>query len=247
MLNRTPMSLALTLTLGLSTMASAQTFPSLENVPTPAQARAAAADKKAEPAPAAVPAETAAVEPAAAPVAEAELGPAAAPVAEAALDPAAAPVAGAALDPAAAPVAEASVEPAAAPVADPYSAEVRAAIGAPVDGKGKIVFFRPGRFQGAAVGFKVREGETELGKLRNGRYFVVEADPGTHQYTVHSEAKDVTTLEIEAGETYFVEGKVNMGFMVGRPNLTPSDVAAFEEHVAKLKPAAPLDDDDKAG
>jgi hypothetical protein len=127
-----------------------------------------------------------------------------------------------------------------APVADPFSPVVREAIGAPVDGKGKVVFFRPNRFQGGAVGFKVREGETELGKLRNGRYFVAEVEPGAHQYTVHSEAKDVTTLEIEAGETYFVEGKVTMGFMVGRPNLFPSNVGAFEGALEKLKPAEPL-------
>lgn len=195
MLNRNPIPLALTLALGLSATVMAQTFPSLENVPTAAEA-SALAERKASTAPADVTPDANAT--------------------------------------------TASTEAA----ADPYSADVRAAIGAPVEGKGKVVFFRPSRFQGGAVGFKVREGDTELGKLRNGRYFVVEADPGTHQYTVHSEAKDLTTLEIEAGETYFLEGKINMGFMVGRPNLTPSDVAAFEANVAKLKPAKPLDGDD---
>lgn len=207
MLNRNPIPLALTLALGLSATAMAQTFPSLENVPTAAEA-SALAERKASTAPANM-----------------------TPDAEATPDAVAAPDANATT---------ASTEAA----ADPYSSDVRAAIGAPVEGKGKVVFFRPSRFQGGAVGFKVREGDTELGKLRNGRYFVVEADPGTHQYTVHSEAKDLTTLEIEAGETYFLEGKINMGFMVGRPNLTPSDVAAFEANVAKLKPAKPLDGDD---
>lgn len=126
--------------------------------------------------------------------------------------------------------------------ADPLSAEIRAAIGPADASTGKVVFFRPSRFAGAAVGFKVREGETELGKLRNGRFFSLDVEPGTHEYTVHSEAKDVTTLEIEAGETYFVEGRMNMGFMVGRPNLTPSGVEAFEAALAKLKPAEPLTD-----
>ncbi len=143
--------------------------------------------------------------------------------------------------PAAEAVAEAVVEAPAA--ADPFSAEVRAAIGPADASTGKVVFFRPNRFAGAAVGFKVREGETELGKLRNGRFFSIDVAPGTHEYTVHSEAKDVTTLEIEAGETYFVEGRMNMGFMVGRPNLTPSGVEAFEAALGKLKPAEPLSSD----
>src|SRR5262245_26978790 len=53
-------------------------------------------------------------------------------------------------------------------------------IGAPAEGKGQIVFFRPSKFTGAAIGFKVREGDTELGKLRNGEYFVINVEPGTH-------------------------------------------------------------------
>ena len=96
-------------------------------------------------------------------------------------------------------------------------------VGTPPEGKGPIVF--------------VREGETELGKLRNGNYFVLPVDPGTHQYTVHSEAKDVLTLEVEAGETYYVQGTITMGVLAGRPNLSPSDQAAFDALAPKLKPS----------
>jgi hypothetical protein len=34
---------------------------------------------------------------------------------------------------------------------------------------------------------------------------------------------------------YYVSGSLSMGVMVGRPNLTPSDAAAFEAVRAKLK------------
>ena len=108
-------------------------------------------------------------------------------------------------------------------------------VGAPEAGKALIVFFRPSKFTGAAIGFKVREGETELGKLRSGKYFVASVEPGTHQYTVHSEAKDVLTMEVEAGETYYVQGTITMGFMAGRPNLSPSDQATFDGMADKLK------------
>lgn len=108
-------------------------------------------------------------------------------------------------------------------------------VSAPPDGKGHVVFFRPSKFTGAAIGFKVREGATELGKLRSGKYFVAVVEPGTHEYTVHSEAKDVLTLEVEAGETYYVQGTITMGFMAGRPNLSPSDAATFDGMSGKLK------------
>jgi len=57
---------------------------------------------------------------------------------------------------------------------------------------------------------------------------------------VHSEAKDLLNLEVEAGETYFVSGGVSMGVFAGRPNLSPSNQSAYAAVAAKLKPAKPL-------
>ena len=130
--------------------------------------------------------------------------------------------------------------PAAAPAAAAAPAKSAPAAGAGPSiqasaGSGTVVFFRESKFMGAAVSFKVREGEQELGKLGSGNYFVVNVPPGAHAYTVHSEAKDVLNLEVEAGETYYVQGSISMGVMVGRPNLAPSDAATFEGMKAKLK------------
>lgn len=124
---------------------------------------------------------------------------------------------------------------AAAEAADDSAAQPAGKIGVPPQGKGQIVFFRPSKFVGGAVGFKVREGETELGKLRSGKYFVHVAEPGTHEYRVHGETKDVLTMEIEAGETYYVQGTLGMGIVAGRPNLAPTDAAAFNALADKLK------------
>jgi uncharacterized protein DUF2846 len=121
----------------------------------------------------------------------------------------------------------------AAPVAD-------GSITAPPAGKGQIVFFREKKFVGGAVSYKVREGENELGKLSNGTYFVYATEPGAHEYTVHSEAKDILNLEVEAGETYYVTGGITMGVFAGRPNLSPSDQTTFDALVGKLKPAKPI-------
>jgi hypothetical protein len=119
-----------------------------------------------------------------------------------------------------------------APVSPPVSAI------APSGDKGTVVFFRAKKFAGAAVSFKVREGEQELGKLSTGTYFVAAVPTGPHAFTVHSEAKDVLNLEVESGETYYVQGSVSMGLMVGRPNLAPSNEAAFNGMKEKLKDSA---------
>ena len=111
-------------------------------------------------------------------------------------------------------------------------------IAAPSGDMGNVVFFRESKFVGAMVGFKVREGEQELGKLSNGTYFVAQVPAGAHAFTVHSEAKDVLNLEVERGQTYYVQGSISMGVMVGRPNLAPSDAAAFASMKDKLKDSA---------
>jgi len=118
-----------------------------------------------------------------------------------------------------------------APAASAKNALINAA---PAD-KAQIVFFRESKFVGGAIGFKVREGETELGKLRSGKYFVANVEPGKHEYNVHGETKDVLTIEVEAGETYYVLGSLGMGIVAGRPNLSPSDEATFLSMSDKLK------------
>ena len=100
---------------------------------------------------------------------------------------------------------------------------------------GTVVFFREKKFAGAAVKYIVREGNVELGKLSSGTYFTIHATPGTHQYTVHSEAKDVLTLEVDPGDTYYVLGSITVGAFAGHPNLSPSDAATFEAMKPKLK------------
>lgn len=119
--------------------------------------------------------------------------------------------------------------------------EITDKVGLPEPGKALVVFFRPKKFMGAAIGFKVRENDVELGKLRNGNFFVLQVEPGKHTYVVHSETKDITPIEAEDGETYFMMGEMTMGIMAGRPNLSPSTAVNFQAEVSKLKPSKPLE------
>lgn len=107
-------------------------------------------------------------------------------------------------------------------------------IAAPPAGKGQVVFFRTGG-TGFALGCGVNENGERISALGSGKYFVHPTTPGSHSYTVKSEATDLLTLEVEAGETTYVRCKIKMGIMVGRPNISPSTAEEFEAASHKLE------------
>jgi hypothetical protein len=104
---------------------------------------------------------------------------------------------------------------------------------------GTIVFYRPRGEGGLGYGFNVHEGTTELVTLRRGEYFVAAVPPGKHEYFVRSEARDVLAVEVEPGETLYVQGTFTPGLAVQRPNLAPSSKEAFEALRSKLEEVAP--------
>jgi Protein of unknown function (DUF2846) len=114
--------------------------------------------------------------------------------------------------------------PAAAPAAD-------AAAGA----TGTVVFFREKKMMGAAIRYKVRENGVELCKLGSGTFCSIQVPVGAHEYVVQTEAKDALKLEVESGETYFVQATISMGVMAGHANLAPSTKETFDGMKEKLK------------
>jgi hypothetical protein len=112
----------------------------------------------------------------------------------------------------------------------------------PPPGKGQVVFFRPSGM-GMAMGCTVKEGETKISSLGNGKYFILVTEPGTHEFAVRSEARDALTLLVEPDETQFVRCKLKMGIMAGRPDIAPATGADFAEKSGNLK----LVDDDDMG
>jgi hypothetical protein len=113
------------------------------------------------------------------------------------------------------------------------------AIDAPAKGTGQVVFFRKKSLLGTGQWFNVREDGKALGKLTNGAWFVQAEPPGSHTFTAKTEPefKDKLTLKIDAGETYFVEGTLTHGVVIGVADLTPSDRATFNLAAKDLKPA----------
>src|SRR5437899_1524651 len=83
---------------------------------------------------------------------------------------------------------------------DAKAAKVAPEIAPPPAGMGQIVFYRPSAM-GGLVSCRVSEGATVVNRLPPGKYFVQQTTPGIHEYSVHSEAKDVVRVSVEEGET----------------------------------------------
>ena len=120
------------------------------------------------------------------------------------------------------------------------AAKVAAEIPPPSEGKGQIVFWRGGG-QGFMLGCAVNENGEKISSLGSGKYFAVVLEPGEHTFTVQSEAKDILTVEVEPDETQYVQCKIKMGILAGRPNISPSTKADFDAKSTKLKM---VDEDD---
>lgn len=106
------------------------------------------------------------------------------------------------------------------------------------EGMGLIYIYRPSSVIGGAVSYDVKVGETVITTLYKGGYYPYFPTPGELELWAKTEARTAVTLDVKAGETYYVKGTVGVGFFVGRPHLivVPNSVGEMEIAECKLIP-----------
>ena len=87
----------------------------------------------------------------------------------------------------------------------------------PAAGKGEVVFYRKPMVSLIPFNWFVRENKVEICEMIAGTYCVAMVDPGDHTYEVHSEVTNRLTLEVDAGESYYVVGGISKGLVVNHP------------------------------
>ncbi len=106
------------------------------------------------------------------------------------------------------------------------------------DNIGLVYIYRPSSIVGSAISPDIKVGETVITTLYNGGYYSYFAKPGEVEFWAKTESTSSVTLDIKAGQTYYIKGTVGIGFFVGRPHLmvvTP-DVGEKEIAACKLIP-----------
>lgn len=82
-----------------------------------------------------------------------------------------------------------------------------------------VYFLREGAFMGGGLSYFIYEDDKKIGLLKSGSYFIHKTVPGKHTFWAETEARAAVTLDVQAGQTYYIEGSVGMGMWAGRPEL----------------------------
>jgi hypothetical protein len=108
-------------------------------------------------------------------------------------------------------------------------------VGTVPDGKGVVYVYRPSSIIGGAVAYDVKVGETVVTTLHNGGYYPYVATPGEVEFWAKTESRSAVTLDVKAGEAYYIKGTVGVGFLMGRPHLMVVPATTAEPEIADCK------------
>ena len=113
----------------------------------------------------------------------------------------------------------------------------------PSANKGLIYIYRRRYMPGCAIEFSVMLKDKVVGVAKSGSYFTHELEPGKHELWVRTDITGQTTcpITIEAGKTYFIEGSMQMGLLVGRGTLTTVEESVGREYIPQLKEISSTD------
>jgi len=104
--------------------------------------------------------------------------------------------------------------------------------------KGLVVFYRSKNFKGSAIRFQITEsGGISTGTLANGSMFYKYYAPGHITFDVSTPSvagSDLISLDVSAGETYFLRGEILMGWPVGRPKFSQEQESRALQDIENL-------------
>ncbi len=99
-----------------------------------------------------------------------------------------------------------------------------------------VHFYRPRRYQGSLVGFKIRNKDTVLGRAHNGAKFEFKtSEYGMHTFFGSTESEASIKIDIQKGQEYFVRCGIKMGVAVGKPVMELVDNSIGIDEMLKMK------------
>lgn len=90
--------------------------------------------------------------------------------------------------------------------------------------QGLVVFYRLKKAKGAAIRFEITDSNAKsIGNLSNGSMVYEYLEPGQHTFRARSpsvDGSDSITLDVAAGDVFYLRGEILWGFPAGRPKFS---------------------------
>ena len=108
------------------------------------------------------------------------------------------------------------------------------------DGKGVVYIYRSSSIVGGAVYGTCKVDNSPITKITNGGYYPYIATPGTHNFTVTTEATNEANVTVDKGGEKYLKTTVGMGVIVGHLKFTEVSPMLGKSEIAECKLLAPL-------
>jgi len=101
---------------------------------------------------------------------------------------------------------------------------------------GVVTFYRPKNYLANGISFFVQENGQNVGGLKNGTYFSLRTNPGSHTYTAATSSvdKDEITIVAAPNKTNYVEASLGFGRWAGEPHLKETPAVTAKSEILKL-------------
>ena len=104
--------------------------------------------------------------------------------------------------------------------------------------KALVVFYRLKKAKGSAIRFEITDSSAKsLGNLSNGSMIHKYLEPGQYTFRARSpsvDGSDSVTLDVAAGEAYYIQGEILWGLPAGRPKFSQKPRSQALQDIQKL-------------
>lgn len=106
----------------------------------------------------------------------------------------------------------------------------------PQENESLVYVYRPSSFVGAAISYDIHVKEKDssdkvIGSLSNGGYIKYITKPKKVEFWAKTESTSSVTLDMKPNTMYCIKGELDMGFIVGRPDLKVIDNKICQEEL----------------
>lgn len=104
------------------------------------------------------------------------------------------------------------------------------------DNSGLVYFYRPSSFYRYADSYDIKNDNTVITTLYNGGYYPYFSTPGEKEFWTKKDFLKISiTLDVKAGQTYYVKGEIGPGLLLARPHLMVVTPEIAEKEIADCK------------